>query len=53
MVDAPRIYDYLLQRGIVVRNRSNIALCGDCLRVTIGTPTENSALLGALRQYKM
>jgi histidinol-phosphate aminotransferase len=51
MTDAPAIYSYLLRRGIIVRNRSHIALCGNCLRITIGNAKENSALLGALRQY--
>ena len=52
MTDADRIYHYLVDRGIIVRNRSRVQLCGNCLRITIGTPQENNALLGALRQYK-
>lgn len=52
MTDADAIYDYLCQRGIVVRNRSRVALCGNCLRITIGTPQENTALLAALRQWE-
>ena len=52
MTDADSIYRYLIDRGIVVRNRSRVQLCGNCLRITIGTPQENNALLGALRQYK-
>ncbi len=51
MTDANRIYHYLVDRGIIVRNRSHVQLCGNCLRITIGTPQENNALLGALRQY--
>ena len=50
--DAPRIYQYLVDEGIIVRNRSHIVQCNDCLRITIGTPAENSALLSALRKYK-
>ncbi len=50
--DADRIYDYLVHKGIIVRNRNRIALCGDCLRITIGTGEENRQLLSALRQYK-
>ena len=50
--DADRIYRYLVERGIVVRNRSRVELCGNCLRITIGTPQENNTLLGALRQFK-
>ncbi len=52
MTDAQAIYDYLVERGIIVRNRTRIRLCKDCLRVTIGSREENRELLGALRQYK-
>ena len=52
MTDADRIYHYLVDRGIVVRNRSQVDLCSNCLRFTVGTPQENNALLGALRQYR-
>lgn len=51
MTDAPAIYDYLIREGIIVRNRSRVTLCDNCLRVTIGTKTENSQLLAALRKY--
>lgn len=50
--NAPAIYDYLVRQGIIVRNRSHIALCNDCLRITIGTKEENSKLLGALRKVQ-
>lgn len=52
MTDAQAIYDYLVDLGIIVRNRSRIQLCQNCLRVTIGTRSENNELVGALRQYK-
>ncbi len=48
---ATDIYRYLIERGIVVRNRTNVELCSDCLRITVGTPEENNALLTALKQY--
>ena len=51
MTDAQRIYDYLVGHGIIVRNRTRVQLCHNCLRVTIGTRTENNELLSALRQY--
>lgn len=51
MTDATSIYSYLAERGIVVRNRTNVTLCSDCLRVTVGTRPENDALLEALRSY--
>ncbi len=49
--DAPGIYRYLVQHGIVIRDRSNVALCEGCLRITIGTPAENAALLSALKSF--
>lgn len=52
MTDAQKIYDYLVNKGIIVRNRTRITLCNNCLRVTIGTKDENGELLGALRFYK-
>lgn len=52
MDNAQRIYDYLVSNGIIVRNRTHVSLCNDCLRITIGTKTENNELLSALRQYK-
>lgn len=51
MTDTQRIYDYLVDKGIIVRNRTRVQLCHNCLRVTIGTRSENSELLSALRQY--
>lgn len=48
--DADKIYNYLIDCGIVVRNRNRVQLCGNCLRITIGTPQENNALLAALRK---
>lgn len=50
--DANSIYRYLIERGIVVRNRSRVQLCDNCLRITIGTRQENNELLGALRFFK-
>ena len=50
--DAQKTYDYLVDKGIIVRNRTRISLCNNCLRVTIGTREENNELLGALRDMK-
>lgn len=52
VTDANSIYHYLVERGIIVRNRHRVVLCGNCLRITVGTPQENCELLAALRQYK-
>ena len=51
VTDANGIYKYLVQRGIIVRNRNKVELCEGCLRITIGTKEENTKLLSALRQY--
>jgi histidinol-phosphate aminotransferase len=48
--DANAIYEFLLKEKIVVRNRNNVELCAGCLRITVGTPDENAALLGALKK---
>ena len=52
MTNAKVIYDYLVDRGIIVRNRTLVSLCKNCLRITIGTKGENNELLAALRQYQ-
>ena len=51
MVEAEKIYLRLVTDGIVVRNRSKVALCGDCLRITIGTDREMNVLLETLKSY--
>lgn len=50
MTDAQAIYDYLVERGVIVRNRTRVSLCQNCLRITIGNKSENNELLAALRQ---
>lgn len=45
------IYHYLLEKGIVVRDRSRVTLCEGCLRITVGTPDENKSLLQALNDF--
>lgn len=50
--DADKIYTYLTENQIVVRNRNKIHLCESSLRITIGTKEENIALLEALRMFK-
>lgn len=50
--DAQSTYNYLVEKGIIVRNRTRVSLCNNCLRVTIGTREENNELIGALRDMK-
>jgi len=52
VTDAQKIYNYLVDKGIIVRNRTRVSLCQNCLRVTIGNKSENNELLAALRQYR-
>jgi histidinol-phosphate aminotransferase len=40
-----------LTKGIVVRDRSNVKLCDNCLRITVGTEKENSLLVDAMTEY--
>jgi histidinol-phosphate aminotransferase len=49
--DADALYDYLLDKGIIVRNRTRVPGCAGCLRLTVGLPAENEALLNALDSY--
>ncbi|MDB0041257.1 histidinol-phosphate transaminase [bacterium] len=43
-------YNQLLDKGIIVRNRSNQPLCQNCLRITIGTKIENNSLIKTLNE---
>jgi histidinol-phosphate aminotransferase len=49
--NAKDVYQYLLSKSIVVRDRSSVILCDDCLRITIGTEEENTKLVDALLEY--
>ncbi len=49
--DANDLYQFLLEKGVVVRNRTNQTGCEGCLRITIGTPIENNHLLKSLKEY--
>lgn len=51
VTDAVKIYNYLVGKGIIVRNRHSVSLCGNCLRVTVGTRIENEKLVEALKEY--
>ena len=49
--DARKIYEFLLTKGIVLRDRSNVNLCEDCLRITVGTEKENTILVDAMQDW--
>jgi histidinol-phosphate aminotransferase len=48
ITNAKSVYESLILKGIVLRDRSNVLLCGDCLRITIGTSEENKILISEL-----
>jgi len=50
--DPTKTYNYLMNRGIIVRDRSNVILCEGCLRITIGTPEENNLLINTLTEME-
>ncbi len=49
--NAAHLYQHLVQKGIIVRNRSTQLNCENCIRISIGTPDENTQLLAALTTY--
>jgi len=49
--NAQKLYDYLSQKQIVVRDRSKISLCEGCLRITVGTEPENEKLINSLKSF--
>lgn len=48
--DAPGTYRYLMDKKIIVRDRSKVTLCKNCIRITVGTPEENKSLITALEK---
>ena len=48
--NANATYKALVKKGVIVRNRNNVTLCRGCLRITVGTPKENDALLAVLKK---
>jgi len=51
MEDSALIFNYLKQNGVVVRDRSREPLCEGCLRITVGTPSENDRLLALMAAF--
>jgi len=51
VADARAVYGYLLANQIVVRDRSKVMLCDNCLRITVGTARENDELLNVLNAF--
>lgn len=52
--DAPKkIYNFLVENKIIIRDRSKVVLCEGCLRITIGAPEENRKLIETLKQIDL
>ncbi len=51
--DANAVYKFLVNQGIIVRNRSNVSLCLNCIRITVGTKEENKTLIEELKKYAL
>ena len=47
-----KVFKYLTERKIIIRDRSKVTLCKGCLRVTVGTQSENLLLISALRDFQ-
>jgi histidinol-phosphate aminotransferase len=52
-VPHPRdVYNYLVSKQIIIRDRSKVSMCEGCLRITVGTPDENKAMVAALKEME-
>jgi len=51
-INPKEIYQFMVNKGIIVRDRSKVELCVGCLRITIGTPTENKLLIEAFKNFE-
>lgn len=49
--DANAVYQYLVEKSIIVRNRNTVSLCLGCVRITVGTPEENMIVIEELRKF--
>ncbi|WP_418974812.1 histidinol-phosphate transaminase [Alistipes finegoldii] len=50
--DPDRLYGELIAAGVIVRNRTRIAGCEGCLRITVGTPAENGRMLETVKNFR-
>ena len=47
-----RLYEALIRAGVIVRNRSRVAGCAGCLRITVGRPEENDLLIRTIQNFQ-
>lgn len=50
--NAKNVFEHLIEQQVIVRDRSKVKLCEDCLRISVGTPVENERLLAVLRDQE-
>ena len=50
--DPEAVYQFLMKKGIIIRDRSSVPLCEGCLRITIGSKEENRTLILALKNFQ-
>jgi len=50
--DANELYQFFVEKGIVIRNRTNVSQLRNCLRISVGTKTENQNLFAALKDFE-
>ncbi|NMB72602.1 MAG: histidinol-phosphate transaminase [Bacteroidales bacterium] len=50
--DPRGIYHWLVERSVIVRDRSSVSLCEGCLRITVGSKEENGILVNILKEYE-
>jgi histidinol-phosphate aminotransferase len=53
MKEATEVYNFLKEQGNIVRNRSQVILCEDCLRITVGTPEQDRELVEVLKTFRI
>lgn len=51
-IDAKKVFDYLIEQKVIVRDRSKVILCENSLRISVGSEEENHVLINLLNQYK-
>jgi histidinol-phosphate aminotransferase len=50
-IRAQELFDYLISQKIIARNRSNVELCEDSIRITIGVESENKELIQKIKAF--
>jgi histidinol-phosphate aminotransferase len=51
--NATEVYNFLKENGVIVRDRSRVSLCENCLRITVGSEDENYQLINLLKKYEL